>query len=232
MNDVPFATTLRDGVVLRGTLWTPPGLGPWPALLMRQPYGHRIASTVVYAHPAWYADQGYAVFVQDVRGCGDSDGDFGGFAQESADGSDTLAFVRNHQVCNGRVGSYGFSYQGLTQLLGDDEDPGADALAPAMAGLDERLHWASEGGPTGGPWAWPGDCSWRRGSAGAAATTTAGGGCARPCRGRRCSNRGWRCCSAMTRATRCWPGCSGIPRIPGAGGTTSRRPDAWPVPSC
>jgi putative CocE/NonD family hydrolase len=146
VNEVPFTTTLRDGVVLRGTLWTPAGRGPWPALLMRQPYGHRIASSVVYAHPAWYADQGYAVFVQDVRGCGDSDGAFRGFAQESADGSDSLAFVRNHAACNGRVGSYGFSYQGLTQLLGDDDDPGADALAPAMAGLDERLHWASEGG--------------------------------------------------------------------------------------
>lgn len=146
MNVTPFATTLRDGVVLRGSLWTPAGPGPWPALLMRQPYGHRIASTVVYAHPAWYAGQGYAVFVQDVRGCGDSDGTFGGFAQEAADGSDTLAFVRSHHACNGRVGSYGFSYQGLTQLLADDGDPGADAMAPAMAGLDERLHWASEGG--------------------------------------------------------------------------------------
>ena len=140
MNVTPFATTLRDGVVLRGTLWTPPGPGPWPALLMRQPYGHRLASTVVYAHPAWYASHGYAVFVQDVRGCGDSGGTFAGFAQEAADGSDSLAFVRSHRACNGRVGSYGFSYQGLTQLLGDAGDPGADAMAPAMAGLDERRH--------------------------------------------------------------------------------------------
>jgi hypothetical protein len=113
---------------------------------MRQPYGHRLASTVVYAHPAWYAGHGYAVFVQDVRGCGESGGTFGGFAQEAADGSDSLAFVRSHAVCNGRVGSYGFSYQGLTQMLADDDDPGPEAMAPAMTGLDERLHWASEGG--------------------------------------------------------------------------------------
>ena len=26
-----------------------------PILLMRQPYGRAIASTVVYAHPMWYA---------------------------------------------------------------------------------------------------------------------------------------------------------------------------------
>ena len=113
---------------------------------MRQPYGRAIASTVTYAHPRWYAQHGFAVVVQDVRGRGDSEGDFRGFEQEALDGSITLAWLRAQHWCNGRVGSYGFSYQGLTQLLlaGDQELP--DALAPAMAGLDERRHWASEGG--------------------------------------------------------------------------------------
>jgi putative CocE/NonD family hydrolase len=115
-------------------------------LLMRQPYGRAIASTVTYAHPHWYAQHGFAVVVQDVRGRGESEGQFQGFRQEAADGSCTLAWLRAQSWCNGRVGSYGFSYQGLSQLLlaGDQELP--DALAPAMAGLDERRHWASEGG--------------------------------------------------------------------------------------
>ena len=43
------ALRLADGVVLRSRLWHPSGKGPWPALLMRQPYGSRIASTVTYA---------------------------------------------------------------------------------------------------------------------------------------------------------------------------------------
>ena len=113
---------------------------------MRQPYGRAIASTVTYAHPEWYARHGFAVVVQDVRGRGDSDGEFRGFRQEAADGSSTLAWLRAQSWCNGRVGSYGFSYQGLTQLLLADEQQLPDALAPAMAGLDERRHWASEGG--------------------------------------------------------------------------------------
>ena len=33
----------------------PPRPGPQPTLLMRQPYGRDIASTVVYAHPLWFA---------------------------------------------------------------------------------------------------------------------------------------------------------------------------------
>ncbi|MCP9849377.1 CocE/NonD family hydrolase [Cyanobium sp. Morenito 9A2] len=127
-------------------VWKPDAPGRWPVLLMRQPYGRAIASTPTYAHPRWYAAQGYAVVVQDVRGCGESGGTFGGFAQEEADSSWTLAWARTLPYADGRLGSYGFSYQGLTQLLGRGAAAQADCLAPAMAGLDERLHWASSGG--------------------------------------------------------------------------------------
>ena len=135
-----------DGLNLCCRVWTPAGQGPWPVLLMRQPYGRAIASTVTYAYPQWYASHGFAVVVQDVRGRGDSEGAFRGFCQETVDGSSTLAWLRAQSWCNGRVGTYGFSYQGLTQLLLADEEQLPDALAPAMAGLDERHHWASEGG--------------------------------------------------------------------------------------
>jgi predicted acyl esterase len=159
-----------DGVRLATRLWRPDpdgphGMGPLPVLLMRQPYGRAIASTVTYAHPAWYAARGFLVAVQDVRGRGDSEGEFRGFAGEAADGATAVRWARNLENANGRVGTYGFSYQGLTQLLlaeeaegstqadaradGDTDhrdDPFPDCLAPAMAGLDERLHWASEGG--------------------------------------------------------------------------------------
>ncbi|MBD2549093.1 CocE/NonD family hydrolase [Microcystis elabens FACHB-917] len=138
---------LADGIRLQSRLWHPDGQGPWPVLLMRQPYGRAIASTVTYAHPSWYADHGFLVVVQDVRGRGDSEGDFGGFAQEAADGAATIRWARALAGSNGRVGTYGFSYQGLTQLLNaGDGDALPDCLAPAMCGLDERLHWASEGG--------------------------------------------------------------------------------------
>ncbi|MFM2122638.1 MAG: hypothetical protein RLZZ589_1075, partial [Cyanobacteriota bacterium] len=141
---------LPDGVRLVSRLWTPAGEGPWPVLLMRQPYGRAIASTVTYAHPHWYASHGYAVVVQDVRGRGDSGGEFGGFAQEAEDGSRTLAWVRQQPWCNGRIGSYGFSYQGLTQLLLADPDQLPDALdlvarsLQAGHGLAEALRVCSE----------------------------------------------------------------------------------------
>jgi hypothetical protein len=117
-------------------------------LLMRQPYGSALASTLTYAHPHWYAQQGFLVVVQDVRGRGESEGVFGGFAQEARDGAEAVRWARALPESNGRLGTYGFSYQGLTQLLNSGSEPEdlPDCLAPAMCGLDELLDWASEGG--------------------------------------------------------------------------------------
>ena len=140
----------RDGTRLVARIWQPSGTGPWPVLLMRQPYGRAIASTVTYAHPSWYARQGFLVVVQDVRGQGDSEGRFRGFRQEAADGADAVRWARSLPQSNGRVGTYGFSYQGLSQLLNDggagDSAALPDCTAPAMAGPSEQHHWACEGG--------------------------------------------------------------------------------------
>ena len=137
---------LEDGVQLRSRLWIPKGKGPWPVLLMRQPYGREIASTVTYAHPSWFAKHGFLVIIQDVRGQGASTGDFAGFSQEASDTSETLKWVRSLPECNGKVGTYGFSYQGLTQLLAIPGTSPPDCLAPAMTGFNEHDHWSCEGG--------------------------------------------------------------------------------------
>lgn len=148
MPNWPRTLSMRtgDGVRLDADVWTPDGPGPHPVLLMRQPYGRRIASTLVYAHPAWYAAQGYIVAVQDVRGTGSSEGVFDLFEAEEADGAATVAWAADLPGSNGRVGMYGFSYQGNTQLLALAGGARLGALAPAMVGWDLRTDWAWEGG--------------------------------------------------------------------------------------
>jgi len=137
----------RDGVRLDADVYRPVTDGRHPVLLMRQPYGRRIASTVCYAHPAWYAAQGYIVVVQDVRGRGSSAGEFALFEQEAADGADAVAWAAALPGSTGRVGMYGFSYQGVTQLLAAATLPPAlGAIAPAMIGWDLRRDWAYENG--------------------------------------------------------------------------------------
>ncbi|MBD2356988.1 CocE/NonD family hydrolase [Tolypothrix sp. FACHB-123] len=137
----------RDGVRLDADIYRPDAEGEFPVLLMRQPYGRAIASTVVYAHPNWYAAQGYIVVIQDVRGRGTSEGEFKLFSHEIADGEDTVNWAANLPQSNGKVGMYGFSYQGMTQLYAAASKPAAlKTICPAMIGYDLYADWAYEGG--------------------------------------------------------------------------------------
>ena len=133
---------MSDGVVLIADHYYPAEPGPHPTLLMRQPYGRDIASTVVYAHPIWFARHGYNVVIQDVRGRGDSEGEFYPFRNEAHDGAETIAALRQRPESNGKVGMYGFSYQGMTQLLAAAEQPdGLVCIAPAMTAHDLYHGW-------------------------------------------------------------------------------------------
>ena len=133
---------MSDGITLVSDHYYPAGEGPWPTLLMRQPYGRDIASTVVYAHPAWFARHGYHVAIQDVRGRGGSMGEFYPFRNEGRDGAETITWLLAHSACNGRIGMYGFSYQGATQLLAAAEQPdGLHCIAPHMTATDLYNGW-------------------------------------------------------------------------------------------
>lgn len=136
----------RDGVRLDADVYRPDANGEFPVLLMRQPYGRAIASTVVYAHPIWYAAHGYIVVIQDVRGRGSSEGEFSLFAHEIEDGEDTVHWASTLPGSTGQVGMYGFSYQGMTQLYAAANRPDAlKTICPAMIGYDLYTDWAYEG---------------------------------------------------------------------------------------
>ena len=138
--------TLDDGIKLKSRIWFPKKKKKWPALLMRQPYGKEIASTVTYPHPSWLAQNGFLVIIQDVRGQGESTGHFSGFGQEAEDTSQSHQWARNLPECNGLLGTYGFSYQGLTQLIAIPGTHPPECMAPAMTGLHEGTHWSCQGG--------------------------------------------------------------------------------------
>ena len=136
-----------DRVRLDADIYRPDTDEKLPVLLMRQPYGREIASTVVYAHPRWYAAHGYMVVIQDVRGRGTSEGEFDLFTHDVADGKDTIAWVAQLPQSSGKVGMYGFSYQGMTQLYTAVHKPEClKAIAPAMVAYDLYTDWAYENG--------------------------------------------------------------------------------------
>lgn len=167
------ACRLRDGVILYADVYRPSdGADAYPVLLMRQPYGKAIASTVTYAHPSWYAQQGFIVVIQDVRGRGTSEGTFNPFVQEVADGYDAVEWAARLPGSNGKVGMYGFSYQGTAQwAAATARPPHLRAIAPAMCAANLYDGWFYPHGrfAVGGQFPWAAqlarDEARRRGSA-------------------------------------------------------------------
>jgi putative CocE/NonD family hydrolase len=110
---------MRDGVRLAANVWQPThngelAPGPFPALLLRTPYDKN--------RQVWNGDffvkHGYIVVVQDLRGCGASEGGpFKFFIQdiECYDGYDSVEWIAQQPWCNGKVGTMGTSYAAWVQ---------------------------------------------------------------------------------------------------------------------
>jgi uncharacterized protein len=138
---------MRDGTVLRADVWRPSTGGKHPVLLMRLPYDKSQGEDLCYAHPSWYARHGYAVVVQDVRGRWASSGEFIPFASEGDDGEDTMTWLASLPFSNGRIGTYGFSYPGHTQLqIAARKPEGLRCMIPAMTSPDLYEGWAYNNG--------------------------------------------------------------------------------------
>ena len=111
-------TSMRDGTVLRSDVYVPVGNGPFPTLLLRTPY--RKGREVHAASAREFAERGYLVALQDVRGRYASDGDFmpGWFSSDHIDdddGYDTVEWLATLPESNGKIGTFGNSYAGWTQ---------------------------------------------------------------------------------------------------------------------
>ena len=108
-------TPMRDGVELSSDIWLPEKSGKYPAILLRTPY---LKTELIQRHPEFgrfFAEHGYVFIVQDVRGRGDSDGEFGFFFQEAKDGYDAIEWFAGQEWCNGKIGTMGLSYLGSVQ---------------------------------------------------------------------------------------------------------------------
>jgi putative CocE/NonD family hydrolase len=147
VREVGLTMAADDGVVLVADAWHPREGGRWPVLLQRLPYGRSVASTPVLPHPAWLARRRFAVVVQDCRGRGDSAGRFSPFVDEGRDGAAAVQWAAGLPFADGRVVTYGFSYQGLGQLYAAARRPPAlRGVAALMCCPDPYEGWTYEGG--------------------------------------------------------------------------------------
>jgi putative CocE/NonD family hydrolase len=85
-----------------------------PVLLQRTPYNKEGAGLVAQAK--YFAQHGYVVALQDIRGRYKSEGSFGKYDESSAnDGFDTIEWLAKLPYGDGQVGMWGTSYAAHTQ---------------------------------------------------------------------------------------------------------------------
>lgn len=101
---------MRDGVKLAAEVYRPDAPGAFPVILQRTCYGRENAQEA-----SSYAKRGYVFVAQDVRGRGDSAGEFHPLVFEPKDGYDSVEWCAGQPWSNGNVGMIGASYLGYVQ---------------------------------------------------------------------------------------------------------------------
>jgi putative CocE/NonD family hydrolase len=137
---------MRDGVVLRADIYRPQASGKFPVLLQRTPYNKRDErNSVGFALRA--AAHGFVVIVQDVRGRYTSDGEWYPFKHESEDGYDTVEWAAALPYSSGKVGMWGDSYDGATQMLAAiAHPPHLAGICPVVTTSNFHDGWVYQGG--------------------------------------------------------------------------------------
>lgn len=145
---------MPDGVHLASDLYLPQSKRPLPTVLLRTPYGRAGAMGLPMVFISQrFAERGYNVVCQDVRGRFGSEGEFEPFVHEQQDGGATVRWIVGQPWADGQVGMWGPSYLGYVQWAAAAADGAVRALAPLVtqsnmvdladngAALDTILRW-------------------------------------------------------------------------------------------
>ncbi len=125
---------MQDKVELNATLYLPNAPDgssrKMPVIFTLTPY----ISDSYHARAAYFALHGYVFALVDVRGRGNSGGEFEPFAQEPRDGHDVVEWLAKQPFCDGKVAVWGGSYAGFAQWATAKDFPAHLAtIVPAAA---------------------------------------------------------------------------------------------------
>jgi putative CocE/NonD family hydrolase len=141
---------MRDGVRLAVEIYRPKEDGRFPVILVRTPYGRK--GNEQQARP--FVASGYAYILADVRGRGDSEGEFIPYANTGEDGFDLIEWAAKQPWSTGKIGTLGGSYSAWiewhTALLhpphrtamvsiGTTGDPGTDIFVSGPSASAQEL---------------------------------------------------------------------------------------------
>jgi putative CocE/NonD family hydrolase len=120
---------MRDGKLLSTQIFLPKGKGPWPVIVVRDPY-----SFAHYGTCDVWVRYDYACVYQEVRGRGPSQGTWYPFVDERRDGLDLIHWILRQPWQNGKLAMTGGSYLGVVQwALSADLPPEVKTFIPTVA---------------------------------------------------------------------------------------------------
>ena len=125
--DVP----VRAGIRLAATLYRPAAIAaPVPTIITLTPYMRQTYHDV----GTYFARHGFAFLSVDVRGRGDSTGEFRPNIDEAENGYAVVEWAASQPFCNGEVVMWGGSYAGYAQwVTAKGRPPHLAAIAPAAS---------------------------------------------------------------------------------------------------
>jgi len=138
IKNIQIPTT--DGIFLVADHYAPRTDGDFPTILVRTPYGRNHLNS----NFGWYmefignrfAERGYHVLLQDVRGRFESGGQFSPYFAERTDAEDTIGWLESQSWFNGTLGLWGGSYLGIVQWVIAPHHPAIKAIVPGITSSD------------------------------------------------------------------------------------------------
>ncbi len=126
---------MRDGTIRRADIYRPAASGRFPVLVERVAYD---LGPLLRTYGPYYAERGYVVVGQNVRGTYASAGKLIPFRDDgwgvNQDGYDTIEWAATQPWSTGDVGMLGGSYSGLTQYRVAGHPPAAPTRAITTRG--------------------------------------------------------------------------------------------------
>lgn len=134
---------MRDGIKLSANVYLPEdSTESYPVILVYTPY----VNDEAIERGMYFAENGYVFITLDLRGRGNSEGEYRPFEKDGIDGFDAIQWITEQVWCNGRIGMMGGSYRGMVQWMTLKNKPEALKTIVPTAAVGPGIDFPKSGG--------------------------------------------------------------------------------------